>query len=91
LRSKSGKIKLHANAKAIGLCFVQLFSGTFDRPGGGKMPHLKPLHTHSTKSDTFVDVTAIPRFAGGLRRRLASSVQGAPAAVFQVALVGATT
>jgi hypothetical protein len=55
------------------------------------MPHLKPLHTYSTKSDTFVDVTAIPRFAGGLRRRLASSVQGAPAAVFQVALVGATT
>jgi hypothetical protein len=46
---------LHANAKAIGLCFVQLFTSAQARAGIDKMPHLKLLHTYSTKSGTFTE------------------------------------
>jgi hypothetical protein len=80
---------LHANAKAIGLCFVQLFSGICARSADAKMLHLKLLHTYSTKSDTFADGTTTLRSESGRPRHLASGVQGAPVAVFQVAPVGA--
>jgi hypothetical protein len=59
---------LHANAKAIGLCFVQLFYSTQARAGIEKMPHLKLLHTYSTKSGTFTEATAISGFTSGLPR-----------------------
>jgi hypothetical protein len=80
---------LHANAKAIGLCFVQLFNRVRARAGIDKMPHLKLLHTYSTKSDTLAGYDGDTALANGLPGHLASSVQGAPAAVFQVATVGA--
>jgi hypothetical protein len=57
---------LHANAKAIGLCFVQLFTSAQARAGIDKMPHLELLHTYSTKSATFTETTAISGFMSGL-------------------------